>query len=420
MKVFCLLARREIAANRKAFFWIAVTMAASFLLGETISLCVTAGSGQVEYGSMGAIFAGIFGVIVACVMIGMQFSQGFGFAVKMGVSRRRYLAGAFAAAFALMIFALAGTALLQGLDWLVVKLAMPELRYAFHLLTALPWYATIGAVLGICITGVALSAAAGAFLLRFGKPFIMGCLGGACGALFASISSLGATGTGVTGIFGILLCLNNPVSYILMFVIAFGVAFVLTWMFGYKDEVQETAGKNIETEKKAGAPAENAEMKSAEKKTAESGVQTLYSPLEGTAIPLSEVKDATFASEVLGRGMAVIPSKGEVKAPCDATVSTIFDTKHAIGLATESGLELLIHIGVDTVELGGKFYTAHVKDGDVVKKGQTLITFDMDAIKAAGYDVTTPLIVTNTDDYEEVKMLAEGTVNNGSEVLEVK
>ena len=251
--------------------------------------------------------------------------------------------------------------------------------------------------------------------LRFGKPFIMGCLGGACGALFASISSLGATGTGVTGIFGILLCLNNPVGYILMFAIAFGVAFVLTWMFGYKDEVQETAEKNIEAEKKSDAPAEIAQ-----EKTSETGAQTLYSPLEGIAIPLSEVKDATFASEVLGRGMAVIPSKGEVKAPCDATVSTIFDTKHAIGLATESGLELLIHIGVDTVELGGKFYTAHVKDGDVVKKGQTLITFDMDAIKAAGYDVTTPLIVTNTDDYEEVKMLAEGTVNNGSEVLEVK
>lgn len=251
--------------------------------------------------------------------------------------------------------------------------------------------------------------------IRFGKPFIMGCLGGACGALFASISSLGATGTGVTGIFGILLCLNNPVGYILMFAIAFGVAFVLTWMFGYKDEVQETTEKNIEAEKKSDAPAEIAQ-----EKTSETGAQTLYSPLEGTAIPLSEVKDATFASEVLGRGMAVIPSKGEVKAPCDATVSTIFDTKHAIGLATESGLELLIHIGVDTVELGGKFYTAHVKDGDVVKKGQTLITFDMDAIKAAGYDVTTPLIVTNTDDYEEVKMLAEGTVNNGSEVLEVK
>ena len=220
-----------------------------------------------------------------------------------------------------------------------------------------------------------------------------------------------------TGIFGILLCLNNPVAYILMFAIAFGVAFVLTWMIGYKDEVQETAEKNIETEKTESAPAETVEEKT---ETANAGAQTLYSPLEGTAIPLSEVKDATFASEVLGKGMAVIPSKGEVKAPCDATVSTIFDTKHAIGLATESGLELLIHIGVDTVELGGKFYTAHVKDGDEVKKGQTLITFDMDAIKAAGYDVTTPLIVTNTDDYEEVKMLAEGTVNNSSEVLEVK
>ena len=83
--------------------------------------------------------------------------------------------------------------------------------------------------------------------LRFGKPFIMGCLGGACGALFASITNLGATGTGVTGIFGILLCLNNPVAYIIMFAIAFGVAFVLTWMIGYKDEVQETAEKNIET-----------------------------------------------------------------------------------------------------------------------------------------------------------------------------
>ena len=118
--------------------------------------------------------------------------------------------------------------------------------------------------------------------------------------------------------------------------------------------------------------------------------------------------------------MAVIPDKGEVVAPCDSTVETVFDTKHAVGLSTESGMELLIHIGVNTVELGGKYYTAHVKDGDHVKKGQLLVSFDMDKIKESGYDVTTPLIVTNTDDYEEVKMLAEGTVNNSSEVLEVK
>ena len=146
----------------------------------------------------------------------------------------------------------------------------------------------------------------------------------------------------------------------------------------------------------------------------------IAAPVNGTAIPMSQVSDPTFSQEILGKGTAVIPSDGRVVAPADGLVTMVFDTKHAIGLATESGLELLIHIGVDTVELGGKFYTAHVKDGDVVKKGQTLITFDMDAIKAAGYDVTTPLIVTNTDDYEEVKMLAEGTVDNGSEVLEVK
>ena len=260
--------------------------------------------------------------------------------------------------------------------------------------------------------------------LRFGKPFIMGCIGGACGALFASITSLGATGTGVTGIFGILLCLNNPVSYILMFAIAFGVAFILTWMFGYKDEIQETA--------KAEAPAvkteETAETKetqsAAEQKETvqqnETKSQILYSPLEGTAIPLSQVKDDTFASEVLGKGMAVVPVKGEVKAPCDATVSMVFDTKHAIGLATDDGLELLIHVGLNTVELEGKFYTVHINDGDEVKKGQTLITFDLEEIKAAGYDVTTPVIVTNSDDFSEVKQLKEGTVDNQAEVLEVK
>ena len=254
--------------------------------------------------------------------------------------------------------------------------------------------------------------------IRFGKPFIMGCLGGACGALFASVTGLGATGTGVTGIFGLLLCLNNPITYILMFAISFGVAFVLTWLFGYKDEVQPAAET---TQQKA--PAKEAidetitTTDNTDKKTE---IQTLYSPLNGQAIPLAEVKDETFAGEVLGKGMAVIPSEGVVKAPCDAEVSMVFDTKHAIGLTTESGIELLIHVGLNTVELEGKYYTVHVNDGDKVKKGQTLITFEMDKIKDAGYDVTTPMIVTNTDDFEEVTFLNAGTVNTDSRVLEVR
>ena len=254
--------------------------------------------------------------------------------------------------------------------------------------------------------------------IRFGKPFIMGCLGGACGALFASVTGLGATGTGVTGIFGLLLCLNNPITYILMFAISFGVAFVLTWLFGYKDEVQPAAET---TQQKA--PAKEAidetitTTDNTDKKTE---IQTLYSPLNGQAISLAEVKDETFAGEVLGKGMAVIPSEGVVKAPCDAEVSMVFDTKHAIGLTTESGIELLIHVGLNTVELEGKYYTVHVNDGDKVKKGQTLITFEMDKIKDAGYDVTTPMIVTNTDDFEEVTFLNAGTVNTDSRVLEVR
>lgn len=263
--------------------------------------------------------------------------------------------------------------------------------------------------------------------LRFGKPFVMGCIGGAAGALFASVTGLGATGTGVTGIFGILLCLNNPVSYILMFLLAFGTAFVLTWMFGYKDAVVEKPAA-VHTDNDSVKDVKNVEgadsvetMEKIEKteKTADTFAPEIYSALTGIAIPLTQVNDVTFAAEVLGKGIAVIPDKGEVVAPCDAKVETVFDTKHAVGLSTESGVELLIHIGINTVELGGKYYTTHVKEGDKVKKGQVLVTFDMEQIKAAGYDVTTPLIVTNSDDYREIKVLHEGAVTPEDQVLEI-
>lgn len=246
--------------------------------------------------------------------------------------------------------------------------------------------------------------------LRFGKPFVMACIGGACGALFASITGLGATGTGVTGIFGILLCLNQPLTYVIMFAISIGVAFALTWLFGYKD---------AEPQKASAAETAGSQSIIAESTAAPLSESLLLSPLEGTAIPLSQVKDETFASGALGQGMAVIPERGQVTAPCDATVAMVFDTKHAIGLTADSGAELLIHIGINTVELEGKHYTTHVKDGDRVKAGQLLISFDMEQIKAAGYDLTTPLIVTNSDDYSEIRQLKEGSVNQKTEVLEM-
>lgn len=243
--------------------------------------------------------------------------------------------------------------------------------------------------------------------LRFGKPFITACIGGAFGALFASITGLGATGTGVTGIFGVLLCLNEPMKYILMFVIAFGVSFALTWIFGYKNEEPEVK-------------IEKTEVKETKETTdTDSTLPLLYSPLEGKAVPLDQIKDPTFASGVLGKGMAVIPAKGEVTAPCDATVETVFETKHAIGLTGDNGAELLIHVGMDTVQLKGEYFTAHVKDGDHVKKGQLLLTFDMEKIKEAGYEITTPFIVTNSDAYSDVKLIKEGNVTTDSDVLEI-
>lgn len=252
--------------------------------------------------------------------------------------------------------------------------------------------------------------------LRFGKPFVMACIGGACGALFASVTALGATGTGVTGIFGILLCLNQPLSYLLMMAISIGVAFVLTWMFGYKDSVSETC-QEAEKEKTQGEKAEAEKLEIQESVT---GEILLDSHMEGEAIPMSEVKDETFAAEVLGKGIAIIPQKGEVTAPCDAVVETVFATRHAIGLKADHGVEILIHVGINTVELGGKFYTSHVTEGDRVRTGQVMLTFDMEKIKEAVYDVTTPMIVTNSDDYQEIRILKTGNVTKQDAVLEIK
>lgn len=224
--------------------------------------------------------------------------------------------------------------------------------------------------------------------LRYFKPFICGCIGGACGALFASVTQLGASGTGVTGIFGILLCLNMPAQYIIMMAVSIGVSFILTWLFGYKDEETRTV-ESAETEK-SDAP----ELKT------ESNI--VYAPVEGNVIPMEEIPDEIFASGVLGEGVGIEPAKGEIVAPFDGTITTVFNTKHALGLTSSNGVELLIHVGINTVELEGEYYTSKVAGGDYVKTGQVLLTFDKEAISKAGYDVTTAVLVTNPDNYSKV------------------
>ena len=142
--------------------------------------------------------------------------------------------------------------------------------------------------------------------------------------------------------------------------------------------------------------------------------------LNGTVVPLADVKDEAFASGVLGDGIAIEPSDGELVAPADGEISSTFETHHAVGMTTADGAELLMHIGIDTVKLGGKHFTYLVNEGDKVKKGQPLIRFELEAIKAEGYPVTTPVIVCNTDDYAAVEAKASGTVKQGDVLLELK
>lgn len=166
---------------------------------------------------------------------------------------------------------------------------------------------------------------------------------------------------------------------------------------------------NKELEKKETAAEETADMSADIFPKTEKGV--ICSPLTGKAIPMSEVPDDTFAAEVLGKGMAVIPSEGKVVAPCHGEVSTLFDTKHAIGITTKDGVELLIHVGVNMVELNGKYYEAHVAQGDQIKPGQVLLTFDIQKIQEAGYPVATPVIIANTHDYKKVEGLKNGEIH---------
>ena len=240
-----------------------------------------------------------------------------------------------------------------------------------------------------CLLGITEPAIFGVNLPKF-KPFIAGMAGAAVGAFICSLTHLGASGTGVTGIFGILLCINQPIAYCVMFAAAFGVAFALTWVL-YSDEPDKQRAP------KAAAPAAPAKVDAID------AAGILAAPMTGNAKAMSDAPDAVFASLAMGNGAVIEPVSGVVYSPVSGTVTMLFDTKHAVGLAADDGTEVLIHIGVDTVELAGGPFEAHVAAGDAVKAGQLLITADLDAITAAGKPTATMVIVTNTDDYAAVE-----------------
>ena len=248
--------------------------------------------------------------------------------------------------------------------------------------------------------------------LRFFKPFIAGCIGGGCGALYASLAHLGAKGTGVTGIFGILLCLNQPLQYLIEMIISVGVAFVISFVI-YTDKKAETQTTgNIEA-----TAIENTTNPEVSENAVDSvSEEVLYSPVKGRVVPLSEVADETFAGELLGTTIAVEPEDGKVTAPCDGEITNIFETGHAVCLTTKTGGELLIHIGIDTVKMDGTGFVKKVADGDQVKAGDVLVEVDLDAVKEAGHPATTMMILANADDFSEVEKAEPGEVTSTDEV----
>lgn len=179
------------------------------------------------------------------------------------------------------------------------------------------------------------------------------------------------------------------------------------------DSIIGTEGASDKTEEKP-------QTEGAENTETNGKAITLYSHMNGTAVKLEDVEDEVFSQKILGEGAAVEPSEGKLYAPCDGKIDSVFDTKHAVNMVSSEGVEILLHIGIDTVKLGGQYFEAHVSDGQEVKKGDLLISFDMDKIKAAGYKVTTPIIIGNTDDYASVEPVAQNSVSAGDIILKIK
>lgn len=237
-------------------------------------------------------------------------------------------------------------------------------------------------------------------------PLIAAMIGGASGGLYAGLTNTHRFATGSSGLPAVLLYIGDDTmkffwNIIIALIISAAVTAVLTYVLSFKYEKDEITDvpeiKPIILED-----------------------TRLISPIPGTVIPLSQVQDEAFASEALGKGFAINPSEGEVFAPFNGKVVAVFPTKHAIGLMSDSGVEILIHVGLNTVELNGQYFDALVEPDQPVTKGQLLLTFDVKKIEAAGYPTQVPVVVTNTPQYSSIEMIKQGDVNKDEEVLVVK
>lgn len=283
-----------------------------------------------------------------------------------------------------------------------VKTKSPKLK-------ALTFPAALSAFLGITepvIFGVNL---------RFRKPFVLSLLAGALGGALSALLGLAGTSNGITIIPGSMLYVGNGQlpQYLFMVAVSFALGFTFTYLFGYDDSMLDTP---VEAE---GPSSQETQGEEPVEVATERADEKLRSPIVGEVVALSEVNDPVFSSGVMGQGIAVKPSKGVVYAPADAEIAIAFPTGHAYGLKTDNGAEILIHVGIDTVSLNGEGFEAKVSQGDRVRAGDIIGTFDSEVIAANGLDDTTMVIITNTMDYAEVTPIATGSVTNKTRVLEL-
>ncbi|MCD8354574.1 MAG: glucose PTS transporter subunit IIA [Clostridiales bacterium] len=226
--------------------------------------------------------------------------------------------------------------------------------------------------------------------LRYMRPLICGMIGGAIGAAFGTIMNIGANAYGVTGIPGFLIVDSHYIlPYAILLLISGGIAFALCFAV-FRDEEDEPA------KKEPASPAIETES------------NTVYCPVEGNVIARADIPDATFASGALGDGVGIEPTTGVVVAPFDGTISTVAETKHAVGISSNDGLEMLIHVGIDTVAMNGKGFEPQVAEGDTVKAGQVLLRFSMDEIRKAGYSTTTAVLICNADEFDTFQVEKTG------------
>lgn len=262
--------------------------------------------------------------------------------------------------------------------------------------------------------------------LKLKKPFICGCIGGAVGAIVTSL--FGSYYYAYAGLPGVLTIVNaispeNPMSFIgelTGVLVTMAATFILVFLVGFREpEAQNEAGGKAAGASVGSAHSEATASSTGTAPAAAGKTLTLMSPVAGNALPLASVNDESFAGGLLGDGIAIVPEEDVIVAPCDAEVASTVDSHHAVGLVCDNGAEILIHVGLDTVNLGGQHFSTLVQVGDRVTAGTPLIRFQRSAIVASGYDITTPFLVMNSDEYRMTKCVNDGPVDSGAPVMTV-